>query len=72
MQNPSVGRIVHFNNGGTMEASLVVGVNGAESVNLVSWNAGGTATTRTSIALGTEPGTWQWPAKVDVVLPAKG
>lgn len=64
MQKPSVGRIVHFNNNGTKEAALIVFVHNDELVNLVTWNAGGTQTTRTSMRLGGEPGQWSWPERV--------
>ncbi len=61
--DPTVGRIVHYNNNGTLEAALVVGVHSPTTVTLVSWNSGGTSNTRTSVSLGTEHDTWQWPAR---------
>jgi surface antigen len=63
MQKPTVGRIVHFKNGEDVQAALIVAVHSDTSINLVSWNAGGTATTYTSVSLGDGAHMWSWPPR---------
>lgn len=66
IQKPSKGRIVMFHNphSNSIDAAMIVAVHSDTSVNLVSWNEGGTATTFTSVSLGEGSGRWNWPTKV--------
>ena len=67
-QKPSVGRIVHYHSaqGSDPEAALVLAVHSDVSVNLQTWNANGTGSTRTSITFeGVAEGApfWRWPPR---------
>lgn len=64
MQKPTLGRIVHYNNAGTIEPGLIVAVHNDECVSLVTWNSGGTSSSRSSVAMGEGEGRWNWPARV--------
>jgi hypothetical protein len=63
---PSIGRIVHYlsDPAGTPQAALVVNVISDDCIDLVTWNAGGTQSSRSGIVLGDKPGQWMWPPKV--------
>lgn len=66
MQNPTVGRIVHFRatQDANPEAALIVNVHDSTTITCVVWNTGGTARTETRVAQGDGAGEWNWPARV--------
>ncbi len=74
-QIPSIGRIVHFlvDNSGVLEsrAGIIVAVHNDECINVVHWNAGGTASCATSVLVGTAAGCWCWPPRVDASTAAR-
>ena len=63
MQKPTIGRIVHLNKNGELNAAVIVAVHNDECVSLVAWNSGGTQYNERSVLFGEGPDRWNWPAR---------
>lgn len=72
MQQPSLGRIVHYNDpsSGVKVVGMVIDLPEPDSSGVVPWvrlkfcNRGGTWNDASSVTYGTGSGQWEWPAKV--------
>jgi hypothetical protein len=63
---PTVGRIVHYHQrtpAGEIAPAIVTNVLDDTTVNLTVFGDHGNTQAQTSVALGTEPGTWAWPTR---------
>lgn len=61
----TLGRIVHYNDGGTMRAALVIRVRPElhDRVDLRVFVASGDDVTEVAVTEGLESGTWRWPSR---------
>ncbi|MFI0897105.1 hypothetical protein [Streptomyces sp. NPDC020983] len=57
---PSVGRIVHYNERGECRAAIITDTDGKRA-SLTVFTLFGTDPHPLPLAEGTEPGTWHWP-----------
>lgn len=64
LQKPSKGRVVLYNSSGEMCTALVLEAHEDGSVNLATWNPGGTYRFVSGAPKGSESGQWSWPPRV--------
>jgi surface antigen len=70
MQQPTIGRVVHFYQSATQgkpHAALVTDVHSASCVNVAGFNSGGTQVSASSVIFSEDPAAgirWCWPPRV--------
>ncbi|RUT48568.1 hypothetical protein EJP82_01090 [Paenibacillus anaericanus] len=66
MQEPTIGRIVHYfmSETGSVRAAIIVKVNDDDTVNLAAWTRDGVQLPVVGVKQGSEYGQWNWPPRV--------